>query len=110
MEDGETFDECIKREVKEETNLEPTNLKYLGRFPFPDRDRDMGVYVIRLDDDAVKNIQLGDEGQELRFFFFEDLLKLPLVEELVWYFNEYHAGVKRLLEGEDVPPKELGLS
>ncbi|MBQ0039953.1 MAG: NAD(+) diphosphatase [Treponema sp.] len=39
VEQGETLEECVVREVKEETNLEVKNIKYVGSraWPFPDQ-------------------------------------------------------------------------
>ncbi len=39
VEQGETLEECVVREVKEETNLEVKNIKYMGStaWPFPDQ-------------------------------------------------------------------------
>lgn len=39
VEQGETLEECVVREVKEETNLEIKNIKYIGSraWPFPDQ-------------------------------------------------------------------------
>ncbi|MDO4506387.1 MAG: NAD(+) diphosphatase [Spirochaetales bacterium] len=39
VEQGETLEECVAREVKEETNLEVKNIKYMGStaWPFPDQ-------------------------------------------------------------------------
>jgi NAD+ diphosphatase len=38
VEPGETLEECVKREVKEETNIEVKNVRYFGsqHWPFPD--------------------------------------------------------------------------
>lgn len=39
VEQGENLEACVRREVKEETNLEVTNIKYVGStaWPFPDQ-------------------------------------------------------------------------
>ena len=39
VEQGETLEECVAREVKEETNLDVKNIKYVGSraWPFPDQ-------------------------------------------------------------------------
>ncbi|WP_407397928.1 NAD(+) diphosphatase [Treponema sp.] len=39
VEQGETLEECVAREVKEETNLDIKNIKYMGStaWPFPDQ-------------------------------------------------------------------------
>lgn len=35
LETGETLEECVRREVKEETNLEVKNIRYFGNQPWP---------------------------------------------------------------------------
>lgn len=69
VEDGETFDEGIKREIKEETNLEPKNIKFLGKIALPNQET--YGYIVRLEENELKDIKLGNEGQELKFFSFD---------------------------------------
>jgi len=35
LEPGETLEECVKREVLEETGIQVRNIKYFGRQPWP---------------------------------------------------------------------------
>jgi len=108
VEDGETFDDGIKREIKEETNLEPKNLKFLGKITLPNQET--YGYVIRLEDDELKDIKLGDEGQELRFFSFDELGALPIGKDTRYYLTKFGSSIKQLIEGEDISPSDLGLS
>lgn len=108
VEDGETFEEGIKREIKEETNLEPKNLKFLGRLSLPDQET--YGYIVRLGDSELKDIKLGNEGQELKFFSFEELAKLPVGKNIMYYLTKFSGPIKRLIEGKDVSPADLGLS
>ena len=108
VEDGETFDEGVKREIKEETNLEPKNLKFLGKMSLADQETCR--YVVRLEDSELKDIKLGNEGQELRFFSFEELDALPVGENTRHYLSKFSNPVKRLIEGEDISPTDLGLT
>jgi ADP-ribose pyrophosphatase YjhB (NUDIX family) len=107
VEEGETYDKGIRREIKEETNLEPRNIKRLGRLPSPNWVEQ--TYLVWLDDDEVEKVQLGNEGQELRFFSLEELFTIPLPEMLEFHLKKYHDAIQRLFEGENVLPAELGL-
>lgn len=108
VEDGETFDEGVKREIKEETNLEPKNLKMVGKIALPNQET--YLYVARLENSELDDIKLGNEGQELRFFSFGELSTLPTGKAIKHYLSEFGNSIKRLIEGEDIPPIDLGLS
>jgi ADP-ribose pyrophosphatase YjhB (NUDIX family) len=108
VEVGETFDEGIKREIEEETNLKPRNIRLLGKISLPDQET--CVYTIKLESDELVDIKLGNEGQELKFFSFEEVGSLPIGENIKHYLAKFETAIRRLIEGENVPASDLGLS
>lgn len=108
VEEGETVDEGMRREIREESNLSPRNLKYLGKMIIGDHE--VSAYTAELDADEVKNIELGDEGSEIKFFTFDELQTLDLANNLKYYLKKYPESARKLIEGKIVDPEELGLS
>lgn len=107
VEKGETVDEGMRREIKEEVNLNPRHLKYLGRLEMGDHE--VSCYTAKLDDDEVADVKLGDEGSEVRFVSYDELKTLPLTKNLQFYLEKYPQSAKKLMHGEVVNAQELGL-
>ena len=76
---GETFEETVKREVLEETNLQVRKISLFGLYSgttgyaqYANGDKVFSVQIIFLATDFIGNIKLG-EGKELLFFHKDDL-------------------------------------
>ena len=94
-EPDETPEETARRELKEETNLEPKIFRYVLDFDGLDY-----LYHAPLEDSEIKNIKLGDEGQRLSFFTFQEVKMLDLTKGLKAALNEpeYHEMVENFLK------------
>lgn len=109
VEEGESYEEALKRELFEEANLSPKNIVYLGILTTPN-SANHAVYWVELTEDEIKQLELGDEGQELRLFSFEEIKNLDLSSNLKWYFNTYEEYLKNIIEkGDAIIPEKLGL-
>lgn len=108
VEESESVDEGMRREIKEESNLSPRHLKHLGRMVIGDHE--VSAYTAKLDDDEVASIKLGDEGSEIKFFTFDELYTIPLTKNLQYYLNKYPEGARKLVFGEEVTAEDLGLT
>jgi NADH pyrophosphatase NudC (nudix superfamily) len=75
MEAGESPEEGITREVKEETNLDVTSLKLIGVYDFQRRNQVLIAYHAKTNDTG--NISLSPELLEYRLFNFNDLICWP---------------------------------
>ncbi|HMK64707.1 MAG TPA: NAD(+) diphosphatase, partial [Thermodesulfobacteriota bacterium] len=75
VEPGETLEEVVVREVREETGIEVTDLHYFGSQPWPFPDSLMIGFTARY---AGGEIRVdGDEILEARWFPFDQLPKIP---------------------------------
>lgn len=80
VETGESLEECVAREVKEETSLDIANIRYFGSQPWP---YPLGLMVGFHADYAGGNIRFADgELKEGRFFRKEELAATPIPEKL----------------------------
>ncbi|MBI2671994.1 NUDIX domain-containing protein [Candidatus Woesearchaeota archaeon] len=85
-EEGETPEDAIKREIKEETNYELINPKYIGNFLI----KKWKLYVFSKYDPKLKLEDLEvNEGQELKFFSLEEILRLKIVPHHLPRIKEY---------------------
>ena len=103
IEEGESFEEAIHRECKEEIGLVPSDLRYLGHSDVS------ACFYAYLSDVEAKNLVLG-EGQEIRFFdpaVMSGLSMTPKLQELV---TVYLDNLRKLIRGELVGAKDFGLS
>lgn len=95
-EENETPEETLIREVEEEISIHPTTYKYL--FTFAGYwNEEISLYHVSLIDQQAKDIELGDEGQEVKFFSFEEMGKLPLSTNLQTIYQNHQALIKSLL-------------
>ena len=93
LETGETLEECVAREVKEETGLDVTNITYFGNqaWPYPS-----GLMVGFIADYAGGEIKLQEEELSSGDFYTRDNLpelprKLSLARKMIdWWLECSH--------------------
>lgn len=88
-EGNETPEEALVRECQEEINVTPSN------FIFIDQGIDylgaqVTVFKVTLTDEETKQIKLGNEGQEVRFFNLDGFEKLAAEGKLSKDLSLYH--------------------
>lgn len=106
---NETILKAIKRELKEEINIIPKNIIYLGKQSYEDGS-EVFRYFAKLTKDEFQHIKLGNEGQKLEFFSSDELNKIDLATYSTEYFFEYKNQIKEFLENNTIPkPSLLGL-
>ena len=90
LETGETLEECVAREVKEETGLKVKNITYFGSQPWP---YPSGLMVGFIADYAGGEIKLQDEELSTGAFYTRDNLpelpqKLSLARKMIDWWIE----------------------
>lgn len=92
VENNETSDEAIKRELREEIGIIPSSLRFLIS-----PTAETHVYYARLTDEEMKSIKKGNEGRDLRFFSFDELSKIPLTQKLKEVIKSQGKALKSLV-------------
>ena len=93
LETGETLEECVAREVKEETGLDVKNITYFGNQPWP---YPSGLMVGFIADYAGGEIKLQEEELSSGDFYTRDNLpelprKLSLARKMIdWWLECSH--------------------
>jgi NAD+ diphosphatase len=93
---GETLEECVKREIKEEVNIEVENIRYFGSQPWPFPDSLMMGFIA---DYKSGEISIdGDEIIDAGWFSPGDLPDIPgkisIARELIDWFIARNRGFK----------------
>lgn len=109
IENGETFKQAMRREMKEEINILPKSIKYLGKLKTPDGNPHY-IFLVKMTKFEVNKIKLGDEGQEVKFFSISEIEKLQLAKDLKIYFKRHQGYLEEWLNGNSpIEPEKLSL-
>lgn len=108
-EEGETSMEALIREIKEEINLQITKeeVTEIGKIIVPQK-QEYSLFWIKLVEDQIKDIKLGDEGQKVDFLSVSELAKAKMGTNLSNYFREYKNGLRNIIENGILDKKALG--
>jgi 8-oxo-dGTP pyrophosphatase MutT (NUDIX family) len=79
IEEGESVDEAMMREIKEELNYAPAKACYFSRYEAAHIVNN--IFIEEVQDDFEKRVQVR-EGEYGRFFTLEDALVEPKVSQL----------------------------
>jgi len=93
VEYGETVEEAILREVKEETGMDAKIRRLLGVYSRPDRDPRGHVISIVFLLDAEGKLIAGDDAGDVRFFRIDNLPSLAfdhgeIIRDAIQTFNK----------------------
>lgn len=82
VEHGETLEECVAREVREEAGIEIRNIRYAGSqsWPFPDQY----MIAFHADWDSGELVPDGEEILEAHWFSPDALPNIPSRESVAW--------------------------
>lgn len=109
VEPGEFPDDTLKRELKEEINIVPRNIVSIGKKYKPSGQVGHYFFVV-LTDDEVRELKKGEEGQEIKFFNFDELGGLELSGGIGGFYNTY-TNILRVIaeEQRSIAGSDLGL-
>lgn len=93
-ESNESSEKTIARKIKEEMNIEISNVKFLLVSPVDGKD--IHFFHGKLTDNNVNRIERA-EGQELQFFNLKELDKLQLTASANLFFTQHRSAVEELL-------------
>ncbi len=103
IDEGETPEEGLRRELKEEINLDATDIISLGSTT---DTNGMIVYrfFVPVTDEQFQAITLLEEGQRLDWFTFDEVLEFSKVEEFTpnftFFLEAFADDLKKLIEGK----------
>lgn len=90
VEPGETLEECVQREVKEEVGIQVKNIKYFGSQPWPFPDSFMVGFTAEWESGEIEVDR--SELKEAEWFSPQDLPRLPysisIARRLIDWFSE----------------------
>lgn len=101
IEQGESAEQALRRELKEEINIALGKITYLGEQSWDDGSKDGGIishHFAKLTKDEFEVIKLGKEGQRLDFFSLQKLTGLNLVRYLDEYLFKHEDELRQLIE------------
>lgn len=98
VEDNESSDECIKRELIEEVSHAPKGLKLLQKIRKPD-GKYAYIYYSFVNDEEAKKFKIGKtEGQAVCFFTLKEMESLRLTPALRKNLKIYKTGLRKALK------------
>jgi ADP-ribose pyrophosphatase YjhB (NUDIX family) len=105
---GEDFAETLQRELKEEISVAPQDVTHLGLIINSQTRSRHETYLCRLTPEEAGKVKLGNEGQELKFFTYDEMLKLPHAKYAEIFITQYGKGLKKLIETGEIDMDLLG--
>lgn len=97
IEEGETSEQAMRRECWEEISLIPQSLEACEVVVYEDGSVVHRFFAI-LSEEEYGKVKLGDEGQCLDWFTYEEALGATLSPRLRKYLEQKEENVKKLLE------------
>ena len=97
VEKGESFDEALVREIKEEIGITPKNYQLLGFF---ETEKQNAIYLLELTNEEIQEIKLGDEGQELKWFKPQEIADIDAVPTVKDFFQKNAKKIEPLIKSE----------
>lgn len=103
IENNETALEALKRELQEEISIVPDNMTFIEKTISTNKKLSHYLFLARLTDEETKNLKLGNEGQEIRFFTINELEKIPMTKKLQTSFPLIKNHLKEIIEENKTP-------
>ena len=98
VEKGESFDEALVREIREEIGISPKNYQFLGFLKMKSDQVQRAIYLVRLNKAESRKIKLGNEGQELRWFKPHEIANINAVPEIKDFFQKNAEEIEKIIK------------
>lgn len=109
MEEGETMEEGVIRELREELNIGVEKVIRLG-IEKDKKGEEKGRFWARMDDEKVKMVTLGDEGQRWEFMSLEEIVAADFVPPLKDFVSRNLEYFKQVVKKRREPdPEKISL-
>lgn len=99
IEPGESPDDALKRELNEEISVIPKDVVYIGKRRKPSGQLGYHFFIALTDVEAGR-LKKGEEGQEIKFFNFDELGGLALSGGIGVFYNTYTGALRVMVEGQ----------
>lgn len=96
IEKDESPEEAIKRELIEEICVAPKYVEEVERISHPEESI-IYRFFVHLSDDEYKRVRLGDEGQRLEWFTYNEAVALSLTPRIRLYLEKQEENVRGFL-------------
>lgn len=99
IETGETPEEAVIRELKEEIDIAPTAIKDMGTTTYSDGSAVVYRFAAQLNEEERGQVRLASEGQQLSWFTLSEALTMDLSAHLRSYLTECSSDIEAALQG-----------
>jgi 8-oxo-dGTP diphosphatase len=96
IEDGETEEEALVRELEEEIGIVPQTFKRLEKTSYPDGNV-VTRYLLFITPEEKQKLKLG-EGQKMKFFSLDGIMDLPIIPNLRRYLQLHKEKIAKLIQ------------
>lgn len=98
IDETETAQQAIIRELKEEVNLESLPLISLGQDSYKDGNL-VTKYFAQLTEEQKNSVQILEEGQAFGFFTIDEIMQMEIIPNLRTYIELNRLKLEKLLSG-----------
>ena len=99
IEDGESPKEAMCRELEEEICLWPSIIFELGTNTYTDGSV-VHRFLVSVTDEEFSTIRLGNEGQKIGWFTYDEMMQLDLSPHSRVYYAKHEMTLRQMLGGE----------
>lgn len=99
IEDGESPKEAMIRELQEEVHLTPSSVISMGTTTYTDESV-VYRFFVPVTDEEFSTIRLGNEGQKIGWFTYDELLALNVSPHSFIYYTTHEKDIREILSGK----------
>lgn len=101
IEDGESPADALMRELQEEICLTPSCIIDTGTTTYRDQSI-VHRFLVPVTDEEFPHIQLGNEGQKIGWFTYDELIALNMSPHSFAYYTTHENDIRDFLSGKRI--------